>query len=145
MVSEGTSTVRLRSIYVSPPGESLFPLDAEAQGGVCGGRDVAQAPANSVVDQFIDDAADEKVAANTLTLPESTHSLLFLECVCSLPFWFAISIVLISFGCLWLAFLNNIQGGTKDNPFSIPVNVPTEVRIAQYLSILIALLMEEGE
>ena len=36
-----------------------------------------------------------------------------------------------------------LNGGTKDNRWNIPANVTTSVRVAQYLSIFVALLMEE--
>ncbi|KAL7536191.1 hypothetical protein ACHAXR_006980 [Thalassiosira sp. AJA248-18] len=148
MADVGSSAVRLRSIYVSrlpsPTG------DAEAQSGPPGlnvAGDVAQAAA--VGDAFAnqpfngDHAADEKDAKDPLQLPESTHSLLFTEGGASLPFWFAIGIVFISFSCLWLAFQNNLTSGSGDTPFNVPANVSTSVRVAQYLSIFIALLMEE--
>ena len=36
-----------------------------------------------------------------------------------------------------------LANSTKDNKWNIPANVTTSVRIAQYLSIFVALLMEE--
>lgn len=35
---------------------------------------------------------------------------------------------------------NLLRGGTKDNKWNIPANVTTSVRVAQYLSIFVALL-----
>lgn len=74
-----------------------------------------------------------------LTLPASTHSFLFTEPFHSIPFQFGLGIAAMSYACLILALINNVKNG------SIPANVDLSVRIAQYLSILIALLMEEGE
>ncbi|KAL7549674.1 LOW QUALITY PROTEIN: hypothetical protein ACHAWF_012944, partial [Thalassiosira exigua] len=72
-----------------------------------------------------------------LTLPESTHSFLFTELVRSVPFVFGVGIAAMSYACLVLALINHLTRG------SIPANVDWSVRTAQYLSILVALLMEE--
>ena len=74
-----------------------------------------------------------------LTIPQSTHSFLFTEIPTTMPFYFGLGISVMSFACLSLALVDNVQNG------EIPFNVPVSVRIAQYLSIVIALLMEEGE
>ena len=76
--------------------------------------------------------ADEEA----LTLPESTHSFLFTEPINSIPFYFGLGIAAMSYACLILALINNLQNG------DVPANVSKAVRIAQYLSILIALLSE---
>ena len=76
--------------------------------------------------------ADEEA----LTLPESTHSFLFTERINSIPFYFGLGIAAMSYACLILALINNLQNG------DVPANVSKAVRIAQYLSILIALLSE---
>ena len=76
--------------------------------------------------------ADEEA----LTLPESTHSFLFTEPINSIPFYFSVGIAAMSYACLILALINNLQNG------DVPANVSKAVRIAQYLSILIALLSE---
>ena len=76
--------------------------------------------------------ADEEA----LTLPESTHSFLFTEPINSIPFYFGVGIAAMSYACLILALINNLQNG------DVPANVSKAVRIAQYLSILIALLSE---
>ena len=72
-----------------------------------------------------------------ITLPQSTHTLLFTEHVFSLPFGFAFLILILSIGCLALALTDNLDGGT------VPPNVSLSVRIAQYFSIVVAVLMEE--
>ena len=74
-----------------------------------------------------------------LTIPQSTHSFLFTEPPTTMPFYFGLGISVMSFVCLILALVDNIENG------EIPFNVPVTVRIAQYLSIVIALLMEEGK
>ena len=78
-----------------------------------------------------------------ITLPQSTHTLLFTEHVFSLPFGFAFLILILSIGCLALALTDNLDGGTSDNPLKVPPNVSLSVRIAQYFSIVVAVLMEE--
>ncbi|KAL7532966.1 hypothetical protein ACHAWF_004301 [Thalassiosira exigua] len=78
-----------------------------------------------------------------ITLPQSTHSLLFTEDVFTPPFAFAALVVFVSIGCLSLALWDNLSGGTLDNPLNVPSNVHPAVRSAQYLSVLVALTMEE--
>lgn len=78
-----------------------------------------------------------------IELTQSTHSLLFSEPINSLPFAFALIIVLMSYTCLILACWNNMQGGYQGNRLNAPMGVEVDVRIAQYLSLVIGLLMEE--
>lgn len=85
----------------------------------------------------------EVVEHEAITLPQSTHTLLFTENVMTLPFWFAIGILTVSVACLALALTDNLDGGTAENPLKVPANVSTSVRIAQYVSLIVAVLMEE--
>ncbi|KAL7552728.1 hypothetical protein ACHAWF_015965 [Thalassiosira exigua] len=96
-----------------------------------------------------------------ITLTQSTHSLLFTERARSVPFAFALGLslwILISLSvpfafalgilamtdvCLVLALFNNLDGWNPRNPLNVPVGVTLDVKIAQYLAILIGLLMEE--
>jgi hypothetical protein len=48
----------------------------------------------------------------TFQLPQSTHSLLFTEKICSLPFGVALSVFFISISCLILALFDNMSGGS---------------------------------
>ena len=82
---------------------------------------------------------EEEDAKDPIQLPQSAHSLLFTASILSIPFAFAFGILVVSICCLALAFANSLT--TND----IPVNVSWSVRGAQYLSIIIALLMEEGK
>ena len=77
-----------------------------------------------------------------ITLPKSTHTLLFTEPINSAPFIISVFIAALSILCLLLTLLNN---GAKPGEYKdvIPANVPPAVKIAQYASIIIALLMEE--
>lgn len=131
----------MRSLYVSPPddAESLRRLAASGRAAAqCtnGGGDGDHDHVNEHSDVKQEHEGEEKYDALVpIQLPQSTHSLLFTEPVFSLPFAFAVAILFISFACLGLAFFNELG--------SIPFNVTRQVRFAQYLSILIALLMEE--
>ena len=87
--------------------------------------------------------APEYGEPDPIELTKSTHSFLFSEPINSLPFGFAIIVVLMSYTCLFLACYNNMQGGNEDNRLNAPVGVTVEVRIAQYLSLVIGLIMEE--
>ncbi|KAL7526685.1 hypothetical protein ACHAWF_001874 [Thalassiosira exigua] len=78
-----------------------------------------------------------------ITLTQSTHSLLFTEKTRSIPFAFSFAIMVMTYTCLVLALLNNVGGWYPRNRFNVPVGVTLDVKIAQYLAILIGLLMEE--
>eukprot|EP00985_Skeletonema_marinoi_P012858 scaffold6280_cov127-Skeletonema_marinoi.AAC.11 len=86
----------------------------------------------------IDDAKEEEF--DVIKLPESTHTLLFTAPIKSPAFRFSFTIAALSILCLLLALSNNIilRGGGE-----IPANVGMAVKVAQYASIFIALLMEE--
>ena len=72
---------------------------------------------------------------------QSTHSFLFTEPTCSVPFWFAMVVIAISYTCLLLALFNNLfDDYSPGNPLSVPVGVTFYVKIAQYLALLIGLI-----
>ncbi|KAL7536320.1 hypothetical protein ACHAXR_008766 [Thalassiosira sp. AJA248-18] len=115
-------------------------------------------PCNEVRQRQIGQAGDSVVDASKpvvqnqsnigyeepIMLSHSTHSFLFTEPTCSVPFCFGLFILLVSYTCLLIALLNNILADyTSDNPFNIPIGVAIEVQIAQYLALMIGLLMEE--
>ena len=79
-----------------------------------------------------------------LTLPESTHSFLFTEARGSIAHLFGFGILFMTYACLILAFASNIKDGAGVH-VDVPYNVTPAVRVAQYLSIFIALLMENGK
>ena len=78
-----------------------------------------------------------------IMLTQSTHSFLFTEPPCSLPFSFAICILTMSYICLTLALFNNLGESKPDNAFNVPVGVTADVKIAQYFALIIGLIMEE--
>ena len=114
------------------------PQGQAGSGGVNDNVDESYGSSSTIMNNGFD-SKEEDDALDPIQLPPSTHSLLFSENVNSIPFGFGLVILSISFTCLGLAFVNN---WTEDD---YPYNVSPSVRAAQYLSILIALLMEEGE
>ena len=80
-----------------------------------------------------------------IQLPDSTHTLFFTSNILSLPGFFAIGVAALSVGCLALALINALEGGSSRNPLNVPENVTSATRGAKYLSIFVALLREEGK
>ena len=145
-MGEDNGSVRLRSIYVSQPGS-----EEDGGKGIVGIRMGAEPQSQDFlengVERRMEEASDqdEKQALEPITLPESTHTLLFTEKTCSLPYFFSLGIIVLSMICLTLVFINNIRDARAGNILSVPVGVSVEVMVAQYASILVALLMEEGK
>jgi len=107
-------------------------------GGVGGGIDVDD-------DDDDDDGDPDESVAEPIALPQSTHTLLFTQPATSFPFAFAVVVAFICFSCLVMALLNNLTWGGDDERgdiLGVPANVGFAVIAAQYLSILIALIME---
>eukprot|EP00956_Cyclotella_meneghiniana_P036563 scaffold127494_cov26-Cyclotella_meneghiniana.AAC.2 len=71
-----------------------------------------------------------------ILLPQSTNSILYTEPIRSLAFAYALLVFSLSTLGLALALANNLEGGTRENPFNIPVQIDTSVRIAQYVAIM---------
>lgn len=78
-----------------------------------------------------------------IRLPQSSHSWIFTARLCSLPFWTAVGIVVISYTGLLLSFSNLLTEGEPGKLLGVPCQVNPSVRIAQYLAMIIALIMEE--
>eukprot|EP00581_Thalassiosira_minuscula_P019092 CAMPEP_0183727618 /NCGR_PEP_ID=MMETSP0737-20130205/25966_1 /TAXON_ID=385413 /ORGANISM="Thalassiosira miniscula, Strain CCMP1093" /LENGTH=519 /DNA_ID=CAMNT_0025959303 /DNA_START=53 /DNA_END=1609 /DNA_ORIENTATION=+ len=79
-----------------------------------------------------------------IMLTQSTHSFMFTEPTNSVPFLFSFVIIGISYACLLLALFNNIyEDNGPGNFFNVPVGVTIDVKIAQYLALLVGLIMEE--
>ena len=81
----------------------------------------------------------ENDALDPIALPQSTHTLLFTQPVFSLPFGFAVFILLMCLLSLLLCLIDRIYSE------GIPANVTPTVRTAQFLAIFIAILVEEGK
>lgn len=171
-MTDEESSVRLRSIYVSDSPTATTPaadaglgwMDDNTRNRFLYGKsitgDVPRAAAASGVggvdnddykDNDDDDGDDDELEnlfesePEPVSLPESTHSLFFTHRVCSIPWGYAFGITVISVTCLIMALSYNLEDPDAGNPLKVPANVSPSVKIAQYLSILIALLMEEGE
>jgi hypothetical protein len=106
-------------------------------GGVDSPKNATEGDAVGAVDTN-DDTKDE--AFDSIMLPESTHTLLFTEPIKSNAFEFSVTIAGMSILCLFLALMNN---GITNGNARIPANVGVAVKVAQFASIFIALLMEE--
>jgi len=144
---ENESTARLRANQLFRDGD-----DEEDGSGTFGDNDDGDFQNDDVKDngEEVEDLYRNEV--EPVNLPQSTHTLFFTQPVRSIPFGFALLIVVISIMCLSMAFTDNLgiglnflnfSGLPPGNKFSVPVNVSLPVRIAQYLGIFIALLMEE--
>lgn len=122
----------------------VFRSNAAAAAAADASSSAAEDPKLSTAVVLNNDHDDEKDDdSDPITLPESTHTLLFTEPIKSKPFLFSVIIAAISTLCLILALVNNLPqpgDGFKD---IIPANVTPAVKAAQYCSIFIALLMEE--
>lgn len=122
--------------FASAEGSSFAPNSADAE-------DVQEKNNNRFAAIDTNGAGDGKDDdTDPITLPKSTHTLLFTEPINSAPFVVSVFIAALSILCLLLTLLNN---GAKPGEYKevIPANVPPAVKIAQYASIFIALLMEE--
>jgi hypothetical protein len=105
------------------------------------GEEWDEDPPTKAATDGLNDVDDEKEDENDpITLPESTHALLFTEPINSKPFFMSFLIAAMSVLCLLLALFDNPWGDFRE---AIPANVNVEVNVAQYCSIFIALLMEE--
>lgn len=78
---------------------------------------------NNIMDQF--------------ELPESTYSLLMSAPICSMPFNAGILTSALSLMCLVIVLLDELQSSEPGNPLGVPAGLPPEVRMAQYLGIII--------
>jgi len=86
---------------------------------------------------------DDDGNKDVVTLPQSTHSLLFTEPFCSISFGLGFAVLNITCLSLSFAFVDGLQSGGYGNDLNIPVNVSLTVRGAQYLALLITMIMEE--
>ena len=77
------------------------------------------------------------VVMDRFELPESTYSLLITENICSIPFYAGIVASALSIMCLLLTLLDELQNKQPGNPLGVPAGLPPEVRMAQYLGIII--------
>jgi hypothetical protein len=84
-----------------------------------------------------DNSNNNIVVMDRFELPESTYSLLITENMCSIPFYAGIVASALSIMCLLLTLLDELQNKQPGNPLGVPAGLPPEVRMAQYLGIII--------
>ena len=75
-------------------------------------------------------------------LPESTFSMMITEKFLSFGFVTSMVVFLLAMTCLFMAHRNQADNGRPGNPLGLPPNVQVEVRVAQYLMLLVGVLME---
>lgn len=89
------------------------------------------------VDTFLPTAINDDRLKSSLhdayELPESTFTLLITHNIFSVPFFTGLIASALALMCLVLVFINELDKGTIDNPFSLPAGVTTEVRMAQFV------------
>jgi len=141
------SNVRMRSIYAASMPYASLDSESQSQNGSSAALTVksndSEAQATATGTDGEDN--DKGYVDESVKLPESTHTLLFTQPACSIPFLFSVGIVILTYGCLILTGYKITGGNFQDpsNRWNLPVNVTWEVRTAQYLAIFIVLLMEE--
>jgi hypothetical protein len=115
---------------------------AVVEGG--GGGGGGSTKYNDDYDDDRDEEDPDESLPEPIMLPQSTHTLLFTRPATSEQFAFAIVIAFICCSCLVMALVDNLKNSGDDarGIISVPANVGLSVTVAQYLSILIALIME---
>lgn len=77
------------------------------------------------------------------TVPQSTFTFLITEKILSKPFFVAIIALCLSLMSLTVVLINELGNGTAMSPYGLPAGASKEVIIAQYLGIIIGVLMEQ--
>lgn len=86
---------------------------------------------------------DSTIIRGQIKLPESTFSLLIVATPWSASTLLAFVTVCISLTCLVLTLIYSFTQGNEINPLGLPVDVSPIVRGAQFLGVLIGVLMED--
>lgn len=76
-------------------------------------------------------------------LPADTYTLLMTAPLWSISFWSGFVAPALSGACLILALANEADNRSPGNPFGLPAGVRSSVRAAQYLGVIIGILMED--
>eukprot|EP00804_Cyclotella_cryptica_P006489 CCRYP_012786-RB/>CCRYP_012786-RB protein AED:0.12 eAED:0.12 QI:1112/0.7/0.90/1/0.8/0.90/11/549/703 len=84
----------------------------------------------------VDDRRAKYDLYDTFELPDSTFTLLITHHFLSIPFFTGMIACALALMCLILVFINELEKGTIDNPFALPAGVTTEVRVAQFVGVL---------
>lgn len=111
--------------------------DAIAEEGLAGRMQLVERR----LDDYEDDSK-EILQDSSMPLLESTFSLLITQHPLSVPFAFGLFSVVLSISCLSLTLASSIGKGEKGNPLGIPAGVGDTVRAAQFLGLLVGILLE---
>jgi len=76
------------------------------------------------------------------TLPSSTYTLIITEKIFSLPFLVGLIALGMSLTMLIIVMISELDDGSNRNPLGVPAGVEITCRIAQYLGVIIGVLME---
>ena len=122
------SGMRIRSVNTSLPEDPLQHGNENGSGDYLGDGQGAPAPVTSPLSMnsapVVDNSDIFSASGEPVQLPQSTHTLIFTQPVCSLPFIFAVGVVALSYSCLFLAGFNIVEADSSDdNPLNIPANV----------------------
>lgn len=79
---------------------------------------------------------------DTFELPPDTYTLLMTQPIYSIPFLAGFIAPLLAASCLILAFINELDQKSYGNPFGVPAGVRNPVRAAQFLGVIVGILME---
>lgn len=79
---------------------------------------------------------------DTFELPPDTYTLLMTQPIYSIPFLAGFIAPLLAASCLILAFINELDQKSHGNPFGVPAGVRNPVRAAQFLGVIVGILME---
>lgn len=98
-----------------------------------------------LIERRLDDYEEKKETfdENKYALPESTFSLLVTHHPLSVPFAFGVFSMVLSISCLSLTLASAISKGVNGNALGIPAGVDGTVRVAQFLGVIVGVLMED--
>jgi hypothetical protein len=144
--SRGAATRRpsLRDTYMVEEGAkdvTEIPISQTVLGG--GGRGLVFTRSSRFVSPTnYSMRTNEEELIQQYNLPDSTFSMMITENILSFGFVTSIVVFLLAMTCLFMAHRNQADQGRPGNPLGLPPNVQIEVRVAQYLMLLIGVLME---
>lgn len=139
---EGVSRERARDVTAIPStngGGDAYDISQSVLGG--GGRGLVYARSSRFLERN-DSMPTNEEGSQKYNLPDSTFSMMITENIVSFGFVTSVVVFLLAMTCLFMAYRNQAGQGRPGNPIGLPPNVQVEVRVAQYLMLLIGVLME---
>ena len=130
---DGDVEERTRDIAIGGGGygnNANYVVTSNANGGL---------QSSSIMERGVVTTADTESAYTTdkFELPESTYTLLISEDIVSMPFIAGIIAWCMSLLCLVLVLLDELGNAEPWNPLGVPAGLQPEVRMAQYLGIIV--------